>query len=310
MLLFLFPACLFCSLFCAGVVRAASPAAPVHVGPASPLEVKLWPGHAPGFRHQREEVTENRMIDTNAQGLNRSVSYVSEPTLFAFLPEKPAFDRTAIVIFPGGGYHRIVVDKEGMDVASWLNTQGIAGFVVKYRTAPEAAEARGPKADPEIRQAILADALQALRIVHLRAAEWGIDRKRIGIMGFSAGGHLCCLTASTIGDSTVGDEGPGGAMPPGPSFMVLIYAALGGEFDRVPCATFPPTFLVSTGDDSVAPASQSTRFYDSLRHAGVAAEMHVYARGGHGYGLGVRGGAVAQWPGAFRHWLEDRGMDR
>ncbi len=262
------------------------------------------------------------MVERGKGKSDRSISGVSIPTLTVYLPPADRRSGAAVVICPGGGYERVVIDKEGHDVARWLSGLGMTAAVLKYRSPTEPATLeRAP--------APIADGLRSIRLLRSRAAEWGLDPRRIGVMGFSAGGHL----ASTVG--THFDSGnPDAAdsverLSSRPDFMVLVYPVvsmdskvthggsrlklLGPSADeklvrlysnelRVTPQT-PPTFIVHARDDSGVPAQNSIRLHESLRARGIACELHLYETGGHGFGLGIHGGEVASWPGRLQTWL-------
>ena len=215
-----------------------------------------------------------------------------------------------VVICPGGGYGNLSMDKEGSQIAAWLNARGIAGFVLKYRLGPRYHH-----------PAPLDDAHQALRYVRAQAAEFHIQPDRVGIWGFSAGGHLAS-TAATHFDT--------GARP---DFAILAYPVitleppyahqgsrrnlLGEEpnpklvhnlsNETQVTAETPPTFLFHTSGDKGVPAENSVLFYLALRKAGVPAEMHIYERGNHGVGLAPADPVLATWPGRLEDWLKLRG---
>lgn len=246
------------------------------------------------------------------------------PTLSIFLPPKDTANGAAVVVCPGGGYGALALGHEGKDVAEWLNNLGVTAFVLKYRLAPRY---RHP--------APLQDAQRALRTVRARAKEWNVDPKRIGIWGFSAGGHL----ASTAG--THFDEGKADASDAiervscRPDFMILSYPVitftneaamhkgsrnnlLGKEPDpklieslsnetQVTAKT-PPTFLFHTNEDKGVPPENSILFYQALRKAGVPCEMHIYELGKHGVGLAPKDPVLSTWPDRLAAWLKVRGV--
>ena len=265
----------------------------------------LWPEGAPGAKGDQDG---------------------DKPTLTIYLPEKDKTTGAAVVICPGGGYGHLAVDHEGHQIAKWLNTLGVAGFIVKYRHRNSGAGYGHP--------APLLDAQRAVRMVHSRAAEWGVDPGRIGILGFSAGGHL----ASTAG--THFDSGDPNAKDPidrascRPDFMVLVYPVislvepythagsrqnlLGKEPDpnlmeylsneKQVTAQTPPTFLIHTYEDTAVPAENSIYFYLALRRAKVPAEMHLYQKGPHGFGLGKNIGPASSWPIRCADWMRGLGL--
>jgi len=229
----------------------------------------------------------------------------------------------AAIVCPGGSYRRLAADHEGRQVAEWLNGFGVSAFVLQYRVGPRY---RHP--------APLLDAQRALRLVRSRASELGIDPRRVGIVGFSAGGHL----ASTAG--THFDEGRPDAPDPvdrqgsRPAFMVLAYPVISfaapfahkdsrtnllGESpdpalleelssERQVTARTPPTFLFHTSEDTGVPAENSLAFYSALREHGVPAELHVLTKGRHGVGLAQNDPALAAWPSLCRSWLAALGL--
>lgn len=248
------------------------------------------------------------------------------PTLTPYLAPKEKATGAAVVICPGGGYGHLA-DHEGRPVAEWLNSVGVTAFVLKYRLGPRY---RHPS--------MLQDAARAVRTVRARAAEWGLDPERVGILGFSAGGHL----ASTAG--THFDAGKPDATDPvervssRPSVMILIYpvitmrekthggskknllgenpapelVALLSNEEQVTKET-PPAFLVHTMNDTAVPVENTLMFVSALRKAGVPFELHLYERGPHGFGLGVREGKPADpilstWPAHAADWLRVHGF--
>jgi acetyl esterase/lipase len=265
----------------------------VKAAPETP--VILWPGGAPGAAgHEPSDI----------------------PTLTPYLPSKEKAMGAAIIVCPGGGYSHLA-DHEGGPVAEWLNTLGITAFVLKYRIGPRYHH-----------PAPLQDAARAIRTVRARAAEWGLDPERIGILGFSAGGHL----ASTAG--THFDSGNANASDPierassRPNLMILIYPVItmrelthGGSRKNLigaePSAAMvallsneeqvtketPPTFLVHTMTDTAVPVENSLMFVAALRKAGVPFELHLYERGPHGFGLGTKDPILSTWPDRCAAWL-------
>ena len=268
-------------------------------------EKLLWPDGAPGAKGDREG---------------------DKPTLTIYLPPKEKATGAAVVICPGGGYGFLAMDHEGHQIAQWLNSLGVAGFILKYRHHNSGAGYGHPVP--------LQDAQRAIRTVRSRANEWNIDPNRIGILGFSAGGHL----ASTAG--THFDKGQADAQDPiervscRPDFMILIYPVisftewyvhtgsrqnlLGDNPDKNMLESLsnekqvtpetPPTFLVHADDDNGVPPENSIYFYLALRKAKIPAEMHIYQRGGHGFGLGKKDSAASGWPVCCAAWMRERGL--
>lgn len=224
-------------------------------------------------------------------GVNdRAISNVSESTLTVYLPPKEKATGTAIVVCPGGGYARLAIDKEGHDIARWLTTIGVAGIVLKYRLPGSMNGSReGFDAAREAAKVALEDGELAMEVARKRAAEWGVKADAIGMMGFSAGGHLAAM---------VGMSAAAGLRP---NFLVLVYPALPREL-RVTGET-PRTFLVHADDDRLAPADNSVPFYLALKKAKVSGELHVYSGGGHGFGMKKSGKTSENWPAALAAWL-------
>jgi acetyl esterase/lipase len=251
------------------------------------------------------------------------VRNVSRPQLKVFLPAKGKATGRAVVICPGGGYYLLASLHEGDDFARWLADQGIAAFVLKYRLPnPELV-------DPAHKHWVpLADAQQALRLVRAKASTWGVDPGKVGIMGFSAGGHLAATVATQFARPLA--LTPDSLANVRPDFAILVYPVvsfrdgvghagsranlIGPELTtrqidffsaelRVTAQT-PPTFLVHSADDSGVLVENSIRFYQALVKNRVPAELHLYPTGGHGYGFGreLKGG-VATWTERLRTWL-------
>ncbi len=223
---------------------------------------------------------------------DRAISDVRQPELTVYLPPAGKATGKGIVVCPGGGYERVVIDKEGHEIARWLNGIGVAAFVLKYRLPPRGSTAAATSLDQVVaaKKVAVDDALEAMKVVRARAAGWKLDPKGIGMMGFSAGGHLSALVGMT-------------APPPvRPSFLVLVYPAMPPVL-KVD-GTTPPTFLVHAADDSRVPVGDtSIRYFLELRKASVPAELHVYASGGHGFALRKKDDTVSAWPAALQAWL-------
>jgi acetyl esterase/lipase len=274
------------------------------VSAAEPKILPLWPDGAPEAKGKTEQ---------------------DIPTITAYLPAPEKATGTGIVICPGGGYGHLAMGHEGADVATWLNEQGVAAFVLRYRLPAKGYRYPVP----------MLDAKRAIRYVRDMAPGWRIEEDRIGIMGFSAGGHL----ASTIG--THFDEGEPDAPDPldriscRPDFLILGYpvitmndafthrgskrnllgpdpkpelVALLSNETQVDKTT-PPTFLFLADDDRGVPPRNSVEFYLALNRAHVPAEMHIYEKGGHGFGIGRKGTEAAEtWQDRLAAWLRRRGL--
>jgi acetyl esterase/lipase len=247
---------------------------------AEPLELPVWAGEPPGTpaKHEEEKWEERG----KAGVINRAVRQVHRPTIGVYLPDKMRATGVAVLIAPGGGYEHVTIDLEGNDVARWLAEQGIAGIVLKYRL---------PKTPGEIytTDTALADAREALKLVRSRAREWRIDPAKVGMMGFSAGGNLAALAGTKL---------PATARP---AFLALMYTPIAADFGVIPADT-PSAFIVQADNDPLG-TEGSVRFYQGLRANKTPAELHLFADGGHGFGLGKAGSPAANWPRLFREWL-------
>lgn len=269
---------------------------------AEPEVITVWPRGAPGAVGETEEDT---------------------PTLSVYLPPANRATGAGVVVCPGGGYAMHAMDHEGRQIAEWLNELGVAAFVLKYRLGPRY---RHP--------APLRDAQRALRTVRSRAAEWRVAPDRIGIWGFSAGGHLAATAATrfAVGNPLAADladrEGSR------PDFLILAYPVISmtesythtGSRDRLlgeapdsalalmlsnekhVTAKTPPTFLFHTNEDVAVPAENSVAFYLALRKAGVPAELHIYEHGQHGVGLAPDDPVLSTWADRLADWLRGRGL--
>jgi acetyl esterase/lipase len=292
---------------------------------AAPAELRLWEGVPPGNGEigATGEIVEERGTDTAP---DRRISGVTVPTVTVYLPPPEDNTGAALVICPGGGYSGEAIDKEGHDIARYLNTIGVAGIVLKYRL-PVAEHLDLSRGFPS------SDAARAIRLARHHAAEWRLQPDRIGIMGFSAGGHLAATVATRFDAGIPASPDPVERLASRPDFQVLVYpvisftetvghsgsrrrmlgenpaAELVDHFsnERHVTAATPPAFLVSTHDDYVK-AENSLLYYQALRAAGVPAEMHVYEVGGHGYGIRPTGKPVATWHHRMRDWMQQRGL--
>jgi acetyl esterase/lipase len=270
---------------------------------------KLWPAGPPAitFEYKTEEVVTDRKNNRNPGEPNRAVTNISMPTFTVHRAPGKSASTPAVVVFPGGGFRYLEIDKEGHEIAHWLNTIGITGIVVKYRTRPEHLEKKLSGLPPEVAEpimaAIVADGKRAIRTVRSRAAEWGIDPDKIGTMGFSAGAFL---TASTMFEYDEGDKkaaDPIERVSSRPDFAAPIYGGSSEDSASKIHADLPPVFLATAADDKLVAADRVVNLYLALHKAGVSAELHVYAKGGHGFGLGRNKGPVSSWTTRFEDWL-------
>lgn len=276
-----------------------------HLAQSAATEVKivqLWPEGAPGAVGKEE---------------------VDRPTLAIYLPAPAKAAGTAVIVCPGGGYTNLAMDHEGKQIAEWLNSLGIAAFVLKYRLGPRYHH-----------PAQLQDAQRALRYVRSQAKEFGIAPDRIGIMGFSAGGHLAATAGTHFDAGNPEAADPIERVSSRPDFLILCYPVisfttqythagsrrmllgdapdpelmeyLSNEKQITPQT--PPTFLFHTDEDKGVPAENSVLFYLGLRKAGVPAELHIYEKGRHGVGLAQKDPILSSWSGRLADWLKTRGL--
>jgi acetyl esterase/lipase len=283
-------------LLLAAAVSAGSPSG------AGEAPTPLWPGEAPGQRGSDE---------------------ADRPTLSAHLPPRGRGVGAAVIVCPGGGYARLALDHEGAQIARWLNERGIAAFVLRYRLGPKY---RHPVP--------LGDLQRAIRTVRAGAARWAVAPSKIGVWGFSAGGHLASTAATLFDDGAPGAPDPIDRVSSRPDFAILAYPVvfMGGEgthqgsrqqlLGDAPAPALverlsthkqvtprtPPVFLLHTTEDTVVPPENSVAFYLALRKAGVPAELHVYERGRHGVGLAQGDPILSSWGDRLADWLRVRGI--
>ncbi len=288
-------------LTCSQSVFAAAARTFTLTGPAE----LLWPAGAPGAKGE-------------AVG--------DKPSLTIYLPEKDKATGVGVVICPGGAYGHLALDHEGQQVGKWLNSVGVAGFVLQYRHHGSGAGYGHPVP--------LQDAQRAIRTLRSRAKEWGLDPNRIGIIGFSAGGHLASTASTHFNDVVYEAKDEIDKASCRPDFAVLIYPVitmlppythkgsvqnlLGANPDKELLEKLsndtqvtpqtPPTFLASTWEDTGVPPENTIQYYLALRKAKVPAEMHIFEKGGHGMGLGRGGLAFSNWPQLCVEWFRARGL--
>ena len=291
-------------------------------------EIPLWPEGAEPLSPSAagaEQPGPERIEGRDSEGpANRWIVGTTRPTLTAHSPPAAKRSGAAGVVCPGGGYAGMAFDKEGENICQWLARRGVTAFTLKYRHGGGAHQHPVPLSDVE----------RAVRWVRGHADEYGINAERIGVMGFSAGGHL----ASTIGTHfQPGDpqaDDPVERHSSRPDFLVLVYPVISMDeaithagsrenlLGKSPEAELvvdlsndlqvtgatPPTFLVHASDDQVVPVEHSWRFYRAVTAHGIPAELHVYEQGGHGFGMLQRDLPVDHWPAAFEAWLKSRGF--
>lgn len=273
-------------------------------GAADPPVLKLWPGRAPG---ETRDLGPERYVEPKpGQPAVKRLTDVSEPTLTVYQPAPDRATGTAVVVAPGGGYSILAIEHEGTQVCEWLRGLGITAILLKYRVP------KRPHQTPD-HLAALQDAQRAVSLVRHRANEWGIDAGRIGMLGFSAGGHLTATTCLAGDQRSYDPVDDACKLSPVPDFALLIYPAyLAGadgtlKPEYVVTPRTPPMFLVHAHDDPVA-AENSVALYLALKRQKVPAELHVYATGGHGFGMRKVPHPVASWPDRAADWLRSRGL--
>jgi len=255
---------------------------------STPRIIPIWPNAVPDETCSEEESTVSR-------GKVTRISNVSVPTLLLYTPDKGKKAKPTVLILPGGGYSILAIDLEGTEIAAWLNSIGYAAVVLKYRV-------------PRNRDGALQDAQRAMGLLRHHAKEWGIDPDHIGVLGFSAGGHLAARLSNHYTERTYTGQDDADKQSCRPDFTVLVYPAYLGTEDSVLTSDIsvsgqtPPAFIVQTQDDR-RHVSSSTAYYLALSKAKVQAELHLYPTGGHGYGLRPSPYPVTQWPDLCEVWL-------
>ncbi len=286
---------------------------------SQPVIVKLWPEGVPNSienSHYNERIVKAWGRDNYAG--------VKDPEIQVYIAPKEKANGTAIIICPGGAYYRIAYMKEGEPIARWLNENGITAIILKYRL-PSDSIMKTKEIGP------LQDAQQAIRIARRNATVWGIDPDKIGIMGFSAGGHLASTLCTHYDESVYNAIDSTSARP---DFAILGYPVismmsslthmgsrinlLGYSPDTATVVHFsndlqvnretPPTFLFHSSDDGAVPVANSINYYTALQKNNVPCELHIYLSGGHGYGLAKEGKTEKQWPSACLEWLKASGF--
>jgi acetyl esterase/lipase len=261
-----------------------------------PKEILLWPKGAPGS----EGKTEKEHIELSKSG-EQSVSSVHNPSITPYLPSKETATGAAVIVAPGGGHRVLAITHEGYNVAEWLSQHGIAAFVLKYRLARET------NSTYKIQDHALADTQRAIQLVRSRAGEWGINPNHVGIMGFSAGGELAYLAGMKFEKTNPSAGDPLEKQNPKPDFQALIYPGRSG--DIVVSSNSPPAFLACAYDDRPDISEGLAKVYLDFKKAGVRAELHIYAGGGHGFGFRPNSKNQANdWIIRFQEWLGASGF--
>jgi acetyl esterase/lipase len=280
-----------------------------------PLVVAVWPDKAPeesantgAERTRLSPKLDRKQVEVTEQ--TRLITDVTQPTLTIYRPPKEKETQTAILICPGGGYWDLYWQLEGEEVAEWLNSIGVSGIILKYRVPRHADE---PKGEPARRP--LQDAQRAVSLVRSKAKEWGVNPQRIGIVGFSAGGHLAIATATSFEKRTYAPIDDIDNISCRPDFAILAYPGYLKAKDkdelapglRIPAGT-PPVFLAHGGADIISPPEHSVLMYLALRRAGIPAELHVYATAAHDFGVRHSERPCSTWTESCAAWLRHQGF--
>jgi len=257
----------------------------------TPPVIPLWPAASlsPGAASQQEVITEDAAHE-------HRVTNIHNPTLTAYLPPAGKAAGVAIVIAPGGGHRFLSIDHEGYDVGKWLASIGVAGFVLKYRLA------RAESSPYSVEDADR-DAQRAIRLIRSRAPEWHLDPAKVGILGFSAGGEVALLAATSFDGGKPEAPDPIDRQSSRPDFQVLIYPGVQPANITVTKDT-PPAFMLCAADDA-GPANAIPVLAQAMKKVGVPVEMHIYSRGGHGFGIRPRPLPISSWPLRLQEWMID-----
>lgn len=275
---------------------------------AAPAEIPIWPGVAPGS--EKAEQKEQATLFPGARF--NVVRNVTKPTLTVYLPDPAKATGTGVIVAPGGAFRILTIDAEGNDVARWLVERGIAAFVLKYRLIETpgsealmwtqfmarmaATKVTGPASFADDAKLGIADGIQAVKVVRARAKEWNIATDRIGFVGFSAGGMIASYSMLAPSEAAR------------PNFVAPIYGAPLGEIPKIP-SKLPPVFLAVASDDGLV-NERVDAFYAALRKAGHHPELHIYRKGGHGFGMNNQGLSSDYWIDDLYHWMESLGYTR
>jgi acetyl esterase/lipase len=283
--------------------------------------LKVWPDGVPGSI-QNERYTEK---STSIVGLVSLIEKVTDPSLSVFLPPSEKATGVAVLICPGGGYGVLAINHEGTAIAQWLNENGIAGIILKYRL-PSDLIMKDKSVGP------LQDAQEAMRIIRRNAADWKIDLHKIGIIGFSAGGHLASTLATHFDEKVYS---PRDTISARPDFTLLIYPVISFDASITHAGSrknligddpsdetirhfsnelqitdkTPPAFLVHSANDKTVPVMNSILYFEGLQKYNIASELHVFQKGGHGYGLAINKGTQSAWPDLCLKWMKTIGLE-
>lgn len=270
--------------------------------------MNLWPKGAPGEKGDIGAEADTTKPDQDPPGKRViRLGNVTNPTLTVYKPAADKNTGAAVVVFPGGGYNILAMDLEGTEICEWFNSIGVTGILVKYRVPAQPKSTRGA--------APLQDAQRAMRLARAHASEWHIDPARLGVMGFSAGGHLAALVSNNPSKPTYEPADAADQSNARPDFTILIYPAyLAADKEMTTVSPAlpisdktPPTLLIQAEDDPI-PVEGTLVYYRALKAANVPAEMHLYPAGGHGYGLRSPVAPLNGWPKRTQEWLRSLGL--
>jgi acetyl esterase/lipase len=282
---------------------------------AEPLVAEIWPGKVPDEtgnigpeRFRMSPALDRKQVEVTEP--TQMITDVTKPNIAIYRPSKEKETGTAMLICPGGGYWNLYWELEGEEVAAWLNSIGVTGIILKYRVPRRPDE---PQGEPARRP--LQDAQRAISLVRSRASEWGIRPERIGMVGFSAGGHLAVATATSFDQRTYEPIDDVDKISCRPDFAIAVYSGYLKAKDkdelapglRIPSGT-PPVFLAHGGADIISPPEHSVLMYLALRRAGVPAELHVYADATHDFGVRKSDQPCSTWTESCANWLRHQGL--
>jgi acetyl esterase/lipase len=284
------------------LILSSALAAPALAADPAPQVVYLWPAGSATLQGANEKEKTSPADPQPGQRIN-SIRNVHNPSIEVHLPPADKANGTAIIVAPGGGHEQLVWGSEGTDIAAWLNDLGVAAVILKYRLA------QTPGYHYTVEGEALQDTQRAVRIVRARAKEWNVDPARVGILGFSAGGALAALADMRFDRGKADASDPIDQQSSRPDFVGLVYAGWDPKMDITVPKDAAPAFLTSAGSDDQFHARETVEFYNSLFRAGIPADLHIYAHGGHGGGIRARNGIpFGTWHVRFQEWLSDLGM--
>lgn len=282
-------------------------------------QLPIWPGVPPHGRQQATaaEAVTTRLNDHLVAGRPWTyISNVTRPTLTVYSPEGKNTG-AAVVVFPGGGYQILAIDLEGSEVCDWLISKGTTCVLLKYRV-PNGGPSWNQQCgcDLKTRSSMpLEDAQRAIALVRFHAAEWHVDPRKIGVLGFSAGGHLVAAVSTHFDRRVYPAVDAADRESSRPDFAVALYPGHLYDYEKSErnpdihvTRSTPPTFLVHAQNDSVDGVSNSLTYYTALKNAGVSTELHLYAEGGHAFGLRRTKFPITGWPRLVETWLQTIGM--